>query len=118
MHTSHSNLADVVADRSLARLVDDVRAALGQLHGEVRVVESPVDLQAEFRGALICRVVPYRELLHFQVGEDPVWETRLRATHEFPQVMERIVRTFLREYARRRSGAGSSPGLDDPTSHD
>jgi hypothetical protein len=90
----------VVADRTLARLVDDMRTGLTRLHSDVRVVETSVDLHMEFRGVVICRVVPYRGLLHFQIGEDPVWETRLRSPGEFPEVMNRIVRTFLRAYSQ------------------
>jgi hypothetical protein len=103
MHSQPTSLADIVADPSVARLVDDVRTALGRLHSEVRVAETSVDLQAEFRGVVFCRLAPYRELLHFQVGHDPVWETRLRTAAEFPPVMERIVRAFLHAYARARS---------------
>jgi hypothetical protein len=106
MSSSRSNLADAVADPAVGRLVDDLRVALGSLHGDVRVVESSLDLRAEFRGTDICRVVPYREVLHIQVGQDPLWETRLRRTEEFPEVMDRIVRVFLRVLAH---GPGTPP---------
>lgn len=95
-----SSLAEVVANPALARLVDDLRVALARLHGDVRVVETSMELRAEFHGVAICRVVPYRELLHIQVGQDPMWETRLRKASEFPPVMDRIVRDFLRAVAR------------------
>ena len=95
-----SSLAEVVANPALARLVDDLRVALARLHGDVRLVETSMELRAEFHGVAICRVVPYRELLHIQVGEDPMWETRLRKASEFPQVMDRIVRVLLRAVAR------------------
>jgi hypothetical protein len=100
MYSPQSNPADVVTDRAVARVVDDLRVALARLHGDVRVVETPIELRAEFRGAVLCRVVAYRELLHIQVGQDPVWETRLRTADEFPEVMDRIVRAFLRACAR------------------
>jgi hypothetical protein len=99
MDSPRSNLADVVADRDLERLVDDTRLALTSLHSEVRVEETSVEMRGEFRGAVLCRVVPYRELLHFQVGENPTWEARLRTESEYAEVMERIVRAFLRALA-------------------
>lgn len=95
-----SSLDNVVANQALARLVPDLRVALARLHSEVRVVETSMELRAEFHGVVICRVVPYRELLHIQVGQDPMWEARVRKANEFPQVMDRIVRAFLRALAR------------------
>ncbi len=106
MPSPHSSLADVVvANPALARVVDDLRVALARLHSEVRVVETSMELRAEFRGVAICRVVPYRELLHIQVGHDPMWETRLRSAREFPQVMDRVVRAFLQAFARSSPSA-------------
>lgn len=93
-------LADVVADRALAHRLDELRAALARLHSEVIVTETSMELQAEFRGVRFCRVVPYRELLHIQVGDNPTWETRVRHAGELPLVIEHIVRAFLRVYAR------------------
>ncbi len=110
MHQARSNLADVVTDPKVARLLDDLRVALPRLHGDMRVVESAMDLRAEFRGELVCRVVPYRELLHVQVGEEPMWEARIRSTREFPHVIDRIVRAFLRVYARSRPGPAGAGG--------
>lgn len=107
MSSSRSNLVEAVASPALGRLVDDLRVALGNLHGEVRVVESSLELRAEFRGVDICRVVPYRDVLHIQVGQHPLWETRLRRAEEFPQVMDRIVRVFLGLLAH---GPDSPPG--------
>jgi hypothetical protein len=58
-----------------------------------------MELHADFRGIPLCRVVSYRELLHIQIGQNPMWETRVRASSEFPPVMEHIVRAFLRAFA-------------------
>jgi hypothetical protein len=85
----------------VARLLYDLRRVLAGLHSEVRVVETAAEIRAEFRGASLCRLVPYRELVHVQVGEHPTWETRLRSPGEYPDVVDRIVRAFLRELANR-----------------
>lgn len=81
-------------------LIDELCTLMPRLHSEVRVQETPYELSIQFRDVSLCRVVPYRELLHVQVGQDPVWETRLRSAREWPEVMERIVRAFLRALAR------------------
>jgi hypothetical protein len=66
------------------------------MHTDVRVVESGVDFRAEYGDAVICRVVPYRELLHVHVGADPTWEARIRSETAYADVMERVVGVFLR----------------------
>jgi hypothetical protein len=109
MPPPHSSLAEVVANPALARLVDDLRVALARLHSDVRVMETSMELRAEFHGVAICRVVPYRELLHIQVGEDPMWEARVRKANEFPQVMDRVVRAFLRAHGAEADSGTSTP---------
>jgi hypothetical protein len=75
-----------------ARLVEDIAS----LHGEITIAGTGVDIQAEFRGRLLCRLVPYRELLHVQVGEGPTWEARLRDESDYLSATDAIVRTFRR----------------------
>jgi len=77
------------------RLVDSLRS----LPGSVRVEESSVDLRAEFGRRLLCRVVPYRELLHIQVGAEPTWEIRVRDRGAYASAIDRIFREFLRMVA-------------------
>ena len=95
-----SGLFEQVENPELRALVDELRAALPRLHSEIRVHDAPYELSATFRDVLLCRVVPYREVLHVQVGQDPEWETRLHGAREWPGVMERIVRVFLHSLAR------------------
>jgi hypothetical protein len=111
MHPPRSSPADAIADPTVARLTGDLRRVLTALHGEVRIVETETDIRAEFRGTTVCRMVAYRELLHIQVGEHPVWETRVRTAAEFPEVVERVVRAFLHVLASNAGGpAGARPG--------
>jgi hypothetical protein len=100
MQPPRSGLSERVADRELGRQVDELRVLLPRLHSGVTVCETPYELLVQFREKSLCRVVPYRELLHVQVGQDPVWETRIRSAREWPEVMDRIVRVFLRAVAR------------------
>jgi len=71
----------------------------------VRVVESGVELRADFENHLFCRVVPYRELLHIQVGTDPTWEIRVRDRAAYAGAVDRIFREFLRLAAKSSRGA-------------
>ena len=100
MQPSRPSLSDLVENHDLGALVGELRTLLPRLHSEVRVQETPYELSVQFRDMLLCRVVPYRELLHVQIGQDPVWETRLRSARDWPEVMDRIVRVFLRALAR------------------
>lgn len=74
-----------------ARLVD----LLQQLHEDVEVDESHLELRARMDGQLLCRVVPYRELLHMQVGNSPAWEVRVRDQDGFEQAVDRVLRVML-----------------------
>ncbi|HET6348016.1 MAG TPA: hypothetical protein VFH88_02935 [Candidatus Krumholzibacteria bacterium] len=96
---------DTVARPDVARLADELRDTLARLHSGVRVTESSVDLVAEFRGVTFCRVAPYREVLHVQVGNDPVWESRIRTADELADVTARIVRAFLHVFADEPAGS-------------
>jgi len=69
---------------------------LENLHGDVVVRKSELDLRAEFAGRTICRVVPYRELLHVQIGDTVVWETRVKTETGFMEAMGRILEAFLK----------------------
>jgi hypothetical protein len=96
---------DVIARPDVAGMVGELREAIVRLHSGVRVVESPLDLSAEFRGVTFCRITPYRELIHIQIGQDPMWEARLRTAGELPEVTARVVRAFLDVFARGQAGS-------------
>lgn len=83
--------------------------SLESLPGSVRVVESRVDLRAEVGEQLLCRIVPYRELLHIQVGGDPGWEVRVRDRGAYFEAVDRILREFCRIASRGTGGPRPSP---------
>ena len=89
------SLADIIVDRTLRQLYDRLIDALRGLHADVAVSESAVEARAEYDGRTLCRIVPYRELVHVQVGDPRVWEIRVRDTAGFHEVLDRILRTFL-----------------------
>lgn len=89
-------LGDVINDQSVRALFEKMRRDLAQIHTDVSVVESEIDFRAEYGDEVICRVVPYRELLHVHVGANPTWEARIRSETAYADVMERVVGVFLR----------------------
>jgi hypothetical protein len=78
------------------RLADD----LNRLHGDVTVSVSDIDLRADAAGRPLCRLVPYRELIHVQVGDGPTWESRVRESGGYYQAVDMIVATLLQLLSR------------------
>lgn len=78
-------------------------AILGGLHTDVSVGETGVELRARVGERTLCRVVPYRELLHVQVGDAPVWEVRVRDEAAFLDAVDRILRAFVGIVASSRT---------------
>ncbi len=89
-------LGDVIVDGAVRDYYREMIRHLENLHGDITIHRSEVDLRAEYAGRLICRMVPYRELLHIQIGESPVWETRVKNETGFMEAMGRILETFLK----------------------
>jgi hypothetical protein len=111
-HPPRPGPADVVTDQSLRRLYGRLVGILGSLHTDVSVEESSVELRALFGEKPLCRVVPYRELIHMQIGSDPTWEVRVRDSGDFAEAVDRLLRVFLRLAAGARPrGARPAPRL-------
>lgn len=90
------------------RLVDMLR----RLHGDVGVEESAVELRAGLGQRTLCRVVPYRDLLHIQVGSNPTWEVRVRDRAGYLAVTDRILREFC--HLAAESARRVAPPIQDP----
>jgi hypothetical protein len=73
---------------------------LARLHGDVSLSVGTVDIRAEAWGRQLCRIVPYRELIHVQVGEAPMWESRVRDEAAYLEAIDMILSTFLRAVPR------------------
>jgi len=84
---------------------------LRELHTDVGVSESGVELRAELGGRMLCRVVPYRELLHIQVGDSPTWEVRVRDEAGFLDAVDRTLAAFLRLVAASRPPGAARTNL-------
>ena len=95
----------MIADGAVRALYHRVLALVSGLHADVRVEESDVDVRVSFGGRPLCRVVPYRELVHVQIGNDFTWETRVRSDQGFRILADRLLREFVAAAARRGTGA-------------
>jgi hypothetical protein len=69
------------------------------VHGEIDVQTTRVEIRFFFRSQFLCRVSPYRELFHVQVGDTPAWETRVRSEAGFNETMDRALQRFLHVFA-------------------
>ena len=74
---------------------------LTNLGEDVEISASPVDIRVEYSGNTICRLVPYRELIHLHVGHKPVWEVRVRDESGYLEAIDRILDVFLNLVATR-----------------
>jgi len=99
-----SALAETISDRYVREMFDSLVELLGGLHNEVTVSADGVDVRVEYSGRQLCRLVPYRELIHIQIGDGSVWEIRVRDETTYFQAADRILRTFVCFAAFPRSG--------------
>ncbi|MEJ2719851.1 MAG: hypothetical protein P8181_01745 [bacterium] len=94
-----SDPGDVIAVPAVKELYARfVRTAIG-LHSDVKARPAQLESRILYGGALVCRVVPYRELFHVQVGGEPVWEARVRDAAGCADAVDRMLARFLELYA-------------------
>jgi hypothetical protein len=88
-------LGDVIANATVRSYFYELIGILTDLHEKVEVQHGPVDIRAEYAGRCICRIVPYRELVHLRIGEAPVWEVRVRDEAAYLDAVDRILDVYL-----------------------
>jgi len=94
-----AGLGDEISQGFVADLFRRYVSIVGELHPGVEARTSPVEARFFYNRALLCRVVPYRELFHVQIGETSAWETRVRNEAGFLDAVDRTVQRFLQIYA-------------------
>ena len=92
-------LSQEIADRAVKALFERFVAIYSGLHDDIRVQASSVEIRFFFKDEFLCRLAPYRDLFHVQVGESPVWETRVRTEAGFMETLDRSLRCFLKAFA-------------------
>jgi hypothetical protein len=90
-----SGLGDVIVNVGVRGFFCELIQILTDLHEEVEIHHGPVDIRAEYAGNCICRIVPYRELIHIQIGESPIWEVRVRNESAYLDAVDRILDVYL-----------------------
>lgn len=88
------DLGDVIADAAVHKLYHRLIAYVSGLHEDLDMRRSAVEIHAEYHGRPLCRIVPYRELLHIHVGDAPAWEVRVRDDAGFLEAVHRILENF------------------------
>ena len=95
----HGRLAGSIADHTVKVLFERFVETYAGLHDEIRVHASSVELRFFYRSEFLCRLAPYRDLFHVQIGEAPAWETRVRSEKGLLATVDVALRHFLRVYA-------------------
>lgn len=91
----------MIADTFLRDLYYKFLASVCGFHDGVRVETARLDVRIFWRDGLLCRVAPYRELFHVQVGKEDIWETRVRNRAGCVESLDRVLARFLDLYTTR-----------------
>lgn len=91
----------LIADPMVRELYYRFLTTVSDIDDEVRVEPARLDLKVFWKDSLLCRVAPYRELFHVQVGKDDLWETRVRSRRGCIEALDRVLARFLGLYAHR-----------------
>jgi hypothetical protein len=97
-----SMLSEGISDGKLRDIYIELIQRLISLHEEIKLSCSDLEVRISFRGALIARVVPYRELLHIRVGDAPGWEVRVREEQGYLETLDLAIHQFLRVVSTQR----------------
>jgi hypothetical protein len=100
-----SDPGEIIHERNLSGLYGWFMAQIQGLHEDVIFESTQVEVRAFFRQRLLCRLVPYRELFHVQIGEENPWEIRVRDNTTCIRTLDRVFDAFFELYA---SGGSSS----------
>jgi len=98
---------DLIADRKVRELYYGFLDAICGLHDEVEVRRMQLESRVYLGDTLLCRVAPYRELFHVQVGEKNPWEIRVRDAASCLDTLDRVLAEFLDMYVSRECGRPS-----------
>jgi hypothetical protein len=92
---------EVISNRELRELYRSFLDSIRRLHPDVQVEVNHMETWLRLDDTVLGRIVAYRELFHVQIGQDNVWEIRIRNRAACLETMDRILSRFLKIYARR-----------------
>ncbi|UCH84138.1 MAG: hypothetical protein JSW50_00160 [Candidatus Latescibacterota bacterium] len=90
---------NAIANQRVKVLYDNFLDAVCGIHEEVNLSTTRVELRILFRNALLCRVVPYRDIIHVQVGDKNPWEIRIRNEESCVDTLDRVLARFFDIYS-------------------
>jgi hypothetical protein len=93
-----SNLVERLSSGYLKSLFSELILHLSALNDEVEVRSCDIEVRIELSNNLICRIVPYRELLHIQVGDCPGWEVRIRDEQGYFEALDMCISQYLKMF--------------------
>ncbi|UCG53388.1 MAG: hypothetical protein JSW58_07500 [Candidatus Latescibacterota bacterium] len=114
MHRVHlksppeSDPGNLIASRKVRKLYYRFLEAICGIHDEVQERTTRLESRVFFGDILLCRVVPYRDLFHVQVGGENPWEIRVRDAESCFDTLDHVLARFLDIYPsgeRRQSPA-------------
>lgn len=101
-------LVETITDPSLRREFADLITRTLDLDDSMALEATNVEFRLTCGDAFVCRLAPYDELFHAQVGENPAWETRVRTPKGAREALDRIIQRYLDSVAdRAKDGAGA-----------
>ncbi|MBI4720080.1 MAG: hypothetical protein HY770_02400 [Chitinivibrionia bacterium] len=75
---------------------------VASMHQDIRMQAGDLEIRMMFKDAVLCRVVPYRELMHVQIGDYSGWEIRVRDEEACLDALDMSIRHFLRMFSSSR----------------
>lgn len=79
-------------------------ALLSGVHEGVQVQATRVEVRFFLGDAFLCRLVPYRELFHVQIGDAPSWDARVRTQDGYAEAVDRALQRYLDVFAASVTG--------------
>ncbi len=92
-------LASEIENKTARALFGRFVQTYSSVHDDIRVEATSVEIRFFYNDEFLCRLAPYRELFHVQVGDEPAWETRVRTEAGFLDTLDRALQRFLHAYA-------------------
>ncbi|MEE9271351.1 MAG: hypothetical protein V3V49_13945 [Candidatus Krumholzibacteria bacterium] len=96
-------LGDEISDNSVRQMFHRFVELLSGIDGRVRLQTSRVEVRFFLGDEFLCRLAPYRELFHVQIGDAPAWEARVRTHDGYAAAVDRVLQRYLEVYASAAS---------------
>lgn len=99
MQPEPGRLASDIENGAVRALFNRFIQTYSGVHDDIRVQATSVEIRFFYQGHFLCRLSPYRELFHVQVGDNPGWETRVRDEGGLVDAIDRALQRFLQVYS-------------------